>query len=600
MHHIDGKTAKAGFGRFLIAPLMALAALLPATFAAAAVPSPRGLERFVQAELDKTGAPAASIAVIHNGRLVWSGTIGAAQVAPRRRADSRTLFQAASISKAFTAVAALRLVEEGRLSLDGDVNSVLRGWKLRDGDGNLVAGVSLRMLLSHTAGASISGLRGYDQGEAVPALDMILDGRPPANNVPVRIVSSPGAQWRYSGGGYLVIQRMIEDVTGRPLAAYLNETVLRPLEMRDSIFAQPPPGALAQRTAAGYLDDGTAVPGGARTYPETAAAGLWTTAADLAKFVLAMQRSLAGRSDGLLSPAMAREAVREQRNHMGLGFFLQGEGRSLRFDHSGRNQGFDSEMIGYADRGDGAVIMMNANDSAGMLDRTLQYIGGLYDWPDYPRLPVAPRAGVRLSPAQARRLEGHYEAPDGRLVTLIRRGGALVLRRGAGRGAYYDALIPLGADVFAGSDHPARYTFRSDPSGDVVAMAKVGPTGNRQDYPRIGPTASRRRGRDGDTEQTARLVGMLRALADNPSGADRIAGLSPGFARDVGSARVQELNGIVSLQLAGAETVAGRNIVRHATPVARTLLYTVGTGPGSIIIYLAEDGSLADYDLVDR
>jgi CubicO group peptidase (beta-lactamase class C family) len=561
--------------------------------------SAEGIGEFVRGELAKTEIPGASIAVIHDGRVVWSRGIGVADKSSGRAVDERTLFQAASISKAFSALAALRLVEAGKLSLDGDVNDILQGWKVRDADGKLVAGVTLRMLLSHTAGTSVSGLRGYNPGEPVPTLPQILEGLAPANNRAIRVVTPPGSAWRYSGGGYLVLQQLIEQVTGESMADHLNRTLLRPLGMRDSVFAQPLPATLRARAARGYLDDGTPVPGGARTYPETAAAALWTTAGDLAKFVLALQRGVNGRAGGLLSQQMLKAALQDQRNHMGLGLFLQSQGPSLRFHHGGRNQGFDSEMVGYAGQGDGAIILVNANDSSGMIDRILQHIGELYDWPDYPR-PYYPRLsdGPGRVPGD---IQGHYENPNGRLITILQVRGATMVRQGVGRGAYYDRLIGAGTDLIA-LDHPDTYHVIRDTAGRVTAVerSRAGDPDKRH-FPRIGSLAERA-AVDPDPQLTASVLATLRELAVARSSPPIMPSIASGFSRDIGTLVLTELSPISGLRFAGEQVVAAQSINRHDTPVMRTRTYLLD-GPatsGAIIVYFDAADRICDYDLVEK
>lgn len=564
----------------------------------AASPEPRHIESFVRKELAKTEIPGASIAIIRGGRIVWSGGIGVADKTSRRPVGPHTLFQAASISKAFTAVAALRLVETGQLRLDQDVNDVLQGWKLRDEAGNVAVGVSLRLLLSHTAGTSVSGFRGYDVGEPVPDLPQILDGLPPANNRSVRVITKPGTEWRYSGGGYVVLQRLIEQVTGQPLGPYLNQTLLAPLGMRESVFAQPLPAPLASRAAHGYLDDGTPVAGGSRTYPETAAAGLWTTAADLAKFVIAIRRSVNGRPGAVLTQKVAREALKEQRNQTGLGLFLQSNGSSLRFHHGGRNQGFDSELVGYANEGDGAIVMVNANDTSGMIDRTLQYIAEEYDWSDYPRRYQPNLAETPVG--EWRHLFGHYEDSKGRLVTVAPVRGAIVLRRGVRHGAYYDRLGRVGDDL-AGFDHAETYRIARDGSGLVSGLEREKHDDpNKVQYARIGGLAEHALP-DPEPAITAKVLRVLRQLASKGRAADSGV-LSPGFARDLDGSAVKELANTSQLRFAGMENTSGRPIERHDSRVANTRIYLLeGTHTsGAVLVYFDADGRICDYDLVDR
>src|SRR5262245_60566542 len=196
--------------------------------------------------------PAVSIAVIDDDAIAWTRAWGLADAAEGTPAGPETLFQAASISKSVAAVALLRLWEEGRLDLDHEVNRRLRSWQLPPSPLVTSEQVTLRRILTHTAGLSVSGFAGYRMGAPLPTLSQILDGSPPANNRPVRIVVAPGSAWRYSGGGFEVSEQLVSDVTGTPFVRFAAEAVLQPVGMASSTFEQPPPPALAARTASGH------------------------------------------------------------------------------------------------------------------------------------------------------------------------------------------------------------------------------------------------------------------------------------------------------------------------------------------------------------
>src|SRR6185436_9257568 len=141
--------------------------------------------------------------------------------------DPTTLFQAGSISKPVAAVAALRLVDAGRIDLDADVNDYLVSWKVPANEG-WQPRVTLRHLLSHTGGLTVHGFPGYARGQAVPTLVQVLDGAKPANTAAVRDNAVPGTQSRYSGGGTTIVQQMLIDVMGKPFPALMRELVLDP------------------------------------------------------------------------------------------------------------------------------------------------------------------------------------------------------------------------------------------------------------------------------------------------------------------------------------------------------------------------------------
>jgi CubicO group peptidase (beta-lactamase class C family) len=180
------------------------------------------------------------------------------------------------------------------------------------------------------------------------------------------------------------MQQMIIDVTGKTFPQYMQEAVLYPLHMTNSTYQPPPHPPVAFAAATGYYADGKVVKGGWHIYPEMAAAGLWTTASDLATFLIGLQQALAGTAEPVISRAMARQMITEQRDNDGLGLFLAGKGKTLRFSHNGRDDGFDAGMVGYVETGQGAVLLINANDASGGLFQLFEAIARTYNWPDYP------------------------------------------------------------------------------------------------------------------------------------------------------------------------------------------------------------------------
>ncbi len=209
----------------------------------------------------------------------------------------------------------------------------------------------------------------------------VLDGKKPANTAPVQVDFLPGSKWRYSGGGYTVMQKLVVDVTGKPFPQFMGEAVLGPAGMKESTFKQPLPAEKAKLAAAGEYANHTPVGGKWHVYPEMAAAGLWTTPSDLLHFAAAVQDAVAGKSNKILSKQTARQMLTEEKDHDGLGVFLQGSGTNLRFSHNGRNEGFDTLLVAYAESGRGAAIMVNANEDSGSLGRILKAIESEYRWP---------------------------------------------------------------------------------------------------------------------------------------------------------------------------------------------------------------------------
>jgi len=339
------------------------------------------------AQMRERKIPGVALAVIHGGKIVREQGYGYCDQTQIGRITPETLFQAASVSKPVAALGALHLVEQDRISLDEDINRKLTSWRIPINRFTKKHPVSLRQILSHSAGLTVSSFPGYKVGARLPSLAQILNGELPANTPPVRVDQVPGSEWRYSGGGYVVMQQMMIDVTGRSFSDYMEEAVFKHFGMSSSTFVQPLPESWARRAATGFASaPRRPVDGRWRVKPESAAAGLWTTAGDLAHFLIGIQRSLAGTSNSVISQSMTRQMLTRQKADSGLGFFLGGNPQ--RFGHNGSNLGFDAVTVAFSDTGEGAVILMNANTDIEVLKNILiEAIGTQYHWPSYPLAP---------------------------------------------------------------------------------------------------------------------------------------------------------------------------------------------------------------------
>lgn len=323
--------------------------------------------------------PALSVAVIARYQLDWAHAYGATNPGENTRATPNTLFQAASISKPVAATGALYQVQRGRLDLDGNVNDRLKSWKVPDNAFTATEKVTLRRLISHTAGLSVHGFPGYATDVPRPTVQQILDGVAPANTDPVRVIFTPGSRQQYSGGGITVEQLLMTEATGRAFPDLMQETVLGPLGMKASTYEQPLSNARAALAAAGTGMDGKAVGGRWHIYPEMAAAGLWTTPSDLARFAIATAKARLGQANPALSKATMAEMFRPVPNGDILGFFSNPKNPGS-FEHSGANEGFRSLLIMNGDTGDGVTVMTNSDGGALVQDLVMRRVGELYGW----------------------------------------------------------------------------------------------------------------------------------------------------------------------------------------------------------------------------
>lgn len=428
--------------------------------------------------------PGVSLAVIDHGAIVWARGYGVTRAGGTIAVTPDTLFQAASISKPITAAAALSLVEAGRLTLDTDINRALKSWQLPAADAAEGEPVTLRELLSHTAGLGVPGFDGYAVGAPRPTLRQILDGTPPANSPPIRLNLKPGTLWRYSDGGYCVVQQLLIDTTGQDFPTLVHDRVLGPAGMTASTFAQPLPAALAGRAAAGHDDAGQPIPGDAHVYPELAAAGLWSTPTDLARFVLALQHALAGQP-GLFSRSTAETmlSVPLPGSDYGLGLGVKGTGDDLQTSHSGANAGFRALLIAYPHSGRGAIIMTNGDNGGLLAVEVMRAVAQEYGWPDFK---VVEKTAAAFAPAAFGNYAGRYERDD-HILVFYRKGNHFYVRE---TGRPRVEIFPKSATEFFLLDEPTVYTFKVGANGLVSHVIRRG-TGAPQVYPRVYEEAPR-------------------------------------------------------------------------------------------------------------
>jgi CubicO group peptidase (beta-lactamase class C family) len=275
----------------------------------------------------------------------------------------------------------------------------------------------------------VHGFGGYPAGIPVPTVVQVLDGAPPANSAAVRPDIVPGSQWRYSGGGYTVVQQLLTDVTGKPFPALLADLVLGPAAMRDSTYEQPLPDTRRHAAASGHQASGAVIPGRFHTYPEMAAAGLWTTPSDLASFLIAIQQALGGKS-AFLKPETARLMVTNLGGGYGLGLSLDGVGAAASFGHGGSNAGFKCNMTAFVEGGRGAVVMTNGDQGGRLAGEVLRAIAREYGWPTFK---LRQKTVVPVDRTALAALQGRYELRPGRTIVVALEQDGLVVLDGSER-----------------------------------------------------------------------------------------------------------------------------------------------------------------------
>ncbi|BDD05485.1 serine hydrolase domain-containing protein [Aureibacter tunicatorum] len=335
----------------------------------------------IETRMKELNIPGVSIAVFDNNEIIWAKGYGLKYKANKEKVDKRTLFQAASISKPVTSVMAFKLIEQGKISLDENVNTKLKSWQVPENEFTTTEKVTPRRIMSHTSGLGTSGFQGYNKQDSIPSLVQILEGSEITNSAPVRVIQEPGTSEIYSGGGMQVLQLLMEDVSGQKFEELTEEFIFKPLGMKSSTFDQHLPQELNEIASNGFDTYGNTVEGGYHLYPEKAAAGLWTTPSDLAKFMIALGKSYRGEEGGVLEQSSAQLMMERVPRAGGTGIGIDGEGDAFRFRHDGGNTGFNCYAVSFANKGRGFVIMMNSDNGSQLSHEVARAISKAYNWP---------------------------------------------------------------------------------------------------------------------------------------------------------------------------------------------------------------------------
>jgi CubicO group peptidase (beta-lactamase class C family) len=407
--------------------------------------------------------PGVSVAVINDGVIEWAKGYGEVE-AGGSTVDAETIFQTGSIGKTLTAVTVLALVDRGVLDLDRDVNEYLVSWRLPETELAEGESVTLERILNHSAGLTVHGFPGYAPGEPLPTLKQMLDGESPCNSGAVSIGWKPGTEWRYSNGGYLVAQQVIEDATGRLFSDVVEELVLERLGMTRSFYRSQLGEALLGNAAMGHQADGSIMSGRYRSMPEYGAgAGLWSTPSDLAKLASSIMRAWAGGDGESITTEATRNMLTARLGGYGLGICVRGEDKEFAFSHGGDITGFHSYLIVFPELGQGAAIMTNGAQGTLLYGEILHAIADAYEWPD---LRPINSTVVDVDPARLDNLAGSYDLAGFDRIPLTVMDGALHVPDISGGGDPI-RLYPVGLHTFVDPVYGWAFFFEQDASSGV-------------------------------------------------------------------------------------------------------------------------------------
>ncbi len=372
--------------------------------------------------------PGLSVAVVSGGEIEWARGFGVKEYGKHGPVTTETLFEAASITKTIFTVALMKLVNEGVLDLDEDVNNYLKSWRVPKND-SWQPIVTLRQILSHTAGLNIHGVVGYARGDSIPTLVQVLNGEPPSIQPPIIVDGIPGLQNRYSTGGYAIAEQVVIDVTGRSVAELVREIVLEPLEMAHSSMDEPLPSRFDRLMATGHTWSRQPIKGKWSAHT-LGVSRLRTTPSDLARLGIEFQRALQGKPTKVISNASAMQMLNPPiGNEWGLGLRIAGEEDSIRFWMTGSSFGFVAMWIFYRDIGKGAVVMNNFDWGDLFLYEVTRAVAGEYAWPDYSdTLQPKDKSPVRVSSESLSLYAGRYVTSDSKCFEVEVANGHLVIQ----------------------------------------------------------------------------------------------------------------------------------------------------------------------------
>jgi CubicO group peptidase (beta-lactamase class C family) len=339
--------------------------------------------------MSQFNVPGMGIVLIDNFEIKWSKFIGVQDLNSKIAVNSQTLFEAASTTKTLVTVAALHFVEKGLLNLDTDVNDYLKDWKIPESV-TKTEKVTLRRLLTHMAGINRpDSMFGEEEGSTSTLLD-VLNGQSPALNDPVVVEFEPGSKHQYSNIGYDIIQKLLEDVMGKPLNQLMKETIFDPLEMGTSTLEGLLPDELNKKAILHHTAEGE-VKGKGLHSSAYAHGNLSCSPVDLAKFAIEVMKAYQGKSEKIISQEMAKSMLTSHKSFgptelMGLsdqaiGFFLMKNDKNTFFILPGGNApGANCMFLGSALTGQGAVIMTNAAMGELLNIRLTYTLSKEYDW----------------------------------------------------------------------------------------------------------------------------------------------------------------------------------------------------------------------------
>ena len=423
--------------------------------------------------------PGVSIAVIKDYKIDWAKGYGLADTSQKTPVTTETMFSAGSISKFVMAVTALKMVEEGKIDLEKPINNYLMSWKIAENDFTKKMPVSLKMLLSHSAGTSQSSYFGFTPNQPLPTIVEILSGAKISETRPVVVNSEPNKAFRYSGGGSMIAQLALMDVSKQSFSNLTQQVIFDKLGMKNATFEQPVPLKFKKQSSWAY-SSASWFKGMPYVYPQQAAAGLYTTPTDLAKFFIDIQNSYIGKGK-ILSQSMTQKMLSPQQNvsdgsykeQIGIGAFLiqrtdNKDPNGVYFEFTGVNAGFLAYGIGSIAGGNGVIIMLNSGDDVNGLGKELRRaVAKVYNWANFLPEDIKP---ISLTDAELDKAVGRYRMATDEVLYLKKEKNYWVENINEGSSIY---CFPISKDTLVFTDYNIKGFFKRNEQGEIVAVQNI-------------------------------------------------------------------------------------------------------------------------------
>ena len=423
--------------------------------------------------------PGVSIAVIKDYKIDWAKGYGLADTSKNISVTTETMFSAGSISKFLMAVTALKMVEIGQVELEKPINNYLTSWKITENDFTKKTPITLRMLLSHSAGTSQSSYFGFTPRQPLPTIVEILSGAKISETRPVVVNSEPNKGFRYSGGGSIVAQMALMDVSKKSFSSLTQELLFDKLGMSNSTFEQPVPSRFTKQCSWAY-SSASWFKGMPYVYPQLAAAGLYTTPTDLAKFFIDVQKSYIGKGK-ILRQATTTKMLTAQQNvsdgsykeQIGIGPFLiqltdNKNPNGVYFEFTGVNAGFLAYGISSITSGNGVIIMLNSGDDVNGLGKEIRRaVAKVYNWTNFLPTEIKP---ISLTDKELDKFVGRYRMATDEILYLRKEKNYLVENINEGNDIY---CFPVTKDTIVFTDYNIKAGFKLNNNGEVISLQNI-------------------------------------------------------------------------------------------------------------------------------